>query len=316
MGTRSNHFACYAYVVPQVNTPPPNQTLEYAKSVIKSNIVTDITRYDEVRAFEILRALPEEDVDQAFYELCINKVITHKKEHRRAQPGRNYEIAEKFHLAMKRPIDLRIVAQAVKFDRAAADWFKDGNKELELSPLMNDGSMASILDHLESGLARLKPYDYVADKWGLIAGYKTRSMDKDLVNFKIVLEPTAAFNGRRTLPSLPPIPGVKRSETITPEGKVIKEAIPVWVDINNDVIKGMWLKAVTAVLSLVALQAGVNERNIEALMSPSLTAREVKLVMEWMVARGIVEERVVGGSMGGVKTYRAKSGFYLGMDGF
>jgi hypothetical protein len=152
MGNRANHFVCYAYECPMKPEKIPGESggvVDYVKSIIKSNIITDAATYNPAEAFALIRAQPEDAVDEAFFELSNQKVVAHKKDHNRVAPGRNYELTDKFHLALRTPMDEKLFAQAIKFDRSLQTMF--GQKEaLELSPFVNDGSMACIFDLVAS----------------------------------------------------------------------------------------------------------------------------------------------------------------------
>ncbi|TGZ83339.1 hypothetical protein EX30DRAFT_394559 [Ascodesmis nigricans] len=354
MGLRANHFASYAYDVPITKPVEETDDVEYAKSIIKANIVTAPETYNPQKAFDILHALPEEAVDEAFYSLSISKIITHKKEHTRAAPGRNYELSEKFHLSVKRPMETKLFAQAVKFERGLAKKFAaEENAEVEVSHMVNDGAMAAIFDLLEDGCITLEKRGYRADKWGLIEGYETRSMDKDLVNFTVLLKRGKNWR-RRGLDSRLPIPGIpdpsateppiaqpdgtSQTETsstgfglptpTTPLTPTPKTPLPIWVDINCAPIPGMYLKIATAILCTVTMQAGIGVAGLLDMLSPGLTKREIRMVLQWLEARGAIrrvravgfgderrDEGEVGGREQGVGYY-SRPGYYLALDGF
>jgi hypothetical protein len=148
MGNRANHFVCYAYecpLIPKKERREASGVVDYVKSIIKSNIITDAATYNPAEAFALIRAQPEDAVDEAFFELSNKKVVAHRKEHNRVAPGRNYELTDKFHASLRTPMDEKLFAQALKFDRSLQTKF--GQKEaLELSPFVNDGSVACIFD--------------------------------------------------------------------------------------------------------------------------------------------------------------------------
>lgn len=148
MGNRANHFVCYAYELPHEPEKDPsegNEVVEYVKSIIKANVITDVANYNPASAFEMIHAQPEDAVDEAFFDLTNNKVIAHRKEHSRVAPGRNYELTDKFHASLRTPIDAKMFAQALRFDRNLREMFKE-KETVELSPFMNDGSVACVFD--------------------------------------------------------------------------------------------------------------------------------------------------------------------------
>ena len=160
MGSRANHFVCYPYEVPLGAEKDPsqkNEVVEYVKSIIKANIITDSANYNPAEAFALIRAQPEEAVDEAFYDLNSSKIVAHRKEHTRVAPGRNYELTDKFHVALRTPMDEKLFAQALKFDRTLRNMFMQ-KEAVELSPFLNDGSVACIFDLVAHRRVRTYPY--------------------------------------------------------------------------------------------------------------------------------------------------------------
>ena len=142
--------------------------VEYIKSVIKvafsfnfllSSFLADLLlgqyrqRFSDnnpKRAFEILHSRPERVVHAALYNLSITKTIPHKKRDcLRATPGPNYECTDKFHMALKTPMDENLFDQGVAYERHGEGGFTN-YKSIEISPRTNDGSMACILTMVAS----------------------------------------------------------------------------------------------------------------------------------------------------------------------
>ncbi|KAI5793241.1 hypothetical protein EDC01DRAFT_91164 [Geopyxis carbonaria] len=305
MGNRANNFVCYAYEVPIHPEKEDNSKLsvEFAKSIIRANIITDSSKYNAQRAFELLRAQPEEAVDEAFYDLTYNKVIAHKKEHSRAAPGRNYELTDKFHLSLRTPMDEKVFAQAVGFYQKAWNLFSASDPVI-LSPFMNDGSVACVFDMLAHGRVRLIPHDYTANIMGLIDGYETRGMPKHLVDFKLEVKPVPDYISRITPPPLPPVPSRNPDDPTDP--------IRLWFDIEGGVVKGMWLRVLTAALSLVVGRPAITTAEMTKMLKPGMTLREAQQVVEWLMERRVIEARDCGA---GVMGYWAKEAYYLGLQG-
>lgn len=289
MGNRGNHFVCHPYEIPLHEKERPaedEETLEYIKSVIKANIITDASEYNPKKAFEILHSYPERLVDEAFYTLIISKTIAHKKDKTRFTPGRNYEFTDKFHHSLRTPMDESLFAQAVSYETYIRENFKR-YKAIEVSPLTNDGSMACLFDMMASRRIILCKSGYFADRLGLIDGYKTRGMDKDIVNFKVQIKPGPRYESKsRTLPA-PPFP------MGNPESRA--EPIRLWVDINGKLITGMWLKVTTAVLALITSRPGIHMKEIMRVLWPGLTLIEVEEIVNWLSSRGSVKYNNEGG---------------------
>ncbi|KAI5789567.1 hypothetical protein FPQ18DRAFT_43333 [Pyronema domesticum] len=349
MGNRANHFVCYAYELPvkpakrtkdkgkekavsisesnttatnAISTTTSNQSpssdgddeptiVSYVQSIIKANIMTDFSTYDPMSAFQLIRSQPEDAVDEAFFSLSNAKVIAHKK-HNRIAPGRNYELTDKFHLSLRTPMDEKLLAQGLKFDLGLRDLLS--NKDaVELSPFVNDGSVACVMDLVANRRVILKKGNFKASPWGLVDGYETRSMQKHLVDFQLFLTPSDIFNEHPAFSTpLPPIP-TGNLQVISPDTPTEissthpLEPIRIWIDMNHKIIKGMWLRVTTSVLSMVNLRPGITVREIGKILAPGLEEREVKDVVEWLKKRGAVRGEKMG-------TWPVE-GFYRALEG-
>lgn len=118
---------------------------------------------------------------------------------------------------------------------------------------------------------------------GLTDGYETRSMPKDLVDFKVDLRANPSYASIPKITGPPPIPDGKSENPIEP--------IRIWVDMNGDVIKGMWLKFVTAVISMITGRPGINTMELANMLRPGATLIEVEEAVGWLMARGAVMTR-------------------------
>jgi len=326
MGNRANHFVCYAYEVPighAVETTKLNEVVDYVKSIIKANVITDAASYNPAEAFTLIHEQPEDAVDEAFFELNSNKVVAHRKEHSRVAPGRNYELTDKFHSSLRTPMDEKLFAQALKFDRNLHNMFAQ-QQTVELSPFLNDGSVACIFDLVANrrvcdkphffciGLfffpiqVRLEKREYKANAMGLVDGYETRSMPKNMVDFKVFLVPKPSYFERPAVAPLPP----------TPEGKNPAnpiEPIRIWIDMNRNVIKGMWLRVVTSVLSMITGRPGIHPREISNMLSPGLTLKEAMDVIQWLREREAID--INGNVLAEGSECWSREGYYRALGG-
>ena len=139
---------------------------------------------------------------------------------------------------------------------------------------------------------------------GLSDGYETRSMSKDLVDFKVDLRPFPSYAEIPELTPPPPIPDGKSDNPIEP--------IRIWVDMNGDVIKGMWLKFVTAVISMVTGRPGIHTRELANMMRPGATLVEVEEAVGWLMKRGAISVKEDGGPAEGCWP---TEGFYRALEG-
>jgi hypothetical protein len=144
----------------------------------------------------------------------------------------------------------------------------------------------------------------VADTWGLVEGYETRSMPKRLVDFKIDVRAESSYFSRPEVAPLPPTPDGKTGNPMEP--------IRIWIDMNNSIIKGMWLRVAISVLSLITGRPGIQTKEISRMLYPGLTPIEVMDVANWLNKRGAVEPK--GDSEKGLGCW-AKEGFYRALGG-
>jgi hypothetical protein len=128
---------------------------------------------------------------------------------------------------------------------------------------------------------RLEKREYKANIMGLVNGYETRSMPKHMVDFKIDLRAEPSYVDRPTAGAVPPIPEGKTGNPIEP--------IRIWIDMNGNVVKGMWLRVATTVLSLITGRPGIHPREIAKMLNPGVTLVEAMDIIKWLHERGVVE---------------------------
>jgi hypothetical protein len=141
---------------------------------------------------------------------------------------------------------------------------------------------------------------------GLVDGYETRSMPKNMVDFKVFLVARSSYLERPAVAPLPP----------TPEGKNPAnpiEPIRIWIDMNRNVIKGMWLRVVTSVLSMITGRPGIHPREISNMLSPGLTLKETMDVIQWLREREAID--VKGNVLAEGSECWAREGYYRALGG-
>lgn len=324
----------------------PEMDVECIKSLIKANILTDIGVYDARKAFEMLSSYSVEKVDTAFYFLTGNKTLAPKKDAEKLVPGRNYEFTERFHLSMRVPVGGRMWVQAVQFQTLMDEEFSSTstsnttwegkgrltehqqqlattsssssspsssssqNNELptmSLSPFMNDGSMMVLLNLVATRRITLDKSRYVADINGLISGYRTRSMEKAMIDFPISIHPTPMYyQNRPTITTLPPpVPNSSDWQ---------REPVKLWYDIMGNLVSGMWRKCVAAVLGTIVTRPGLRDAEIVRVLWPAMTVGEVEVVTRWLENAGMLERRQVYGRGGeGCWANFVNEGFWWGL---
>ena len=129
----------------------------------------------------------------------------------------------------------------------------------------------------------------VADnKFGLTDGnYQTRHMDKTKLLFNIDITPSAKYIYDSDHPLH--TSGVLDVKSHPPP-KPLDEAIPLWCDINGELIRWLWRKVVALVLSVIMNRTGADTKEVTRLCKPVLEEWEVKLFIEWARNIGVVKE--------------------------
>lgn len=153
---------------------------------------------------------------------------------------------------------------------------------------------------------RLEKREYKANAMGLVDGYETRSMPKHMVDFKVFIMLKPSYFERPVVAPLPP----------TPEGKNPAnpiEPMRIWIDMNRNVIKGMWLRVVTSVLSMITGRPGIHPREISKMLCPGLTLKESLDVIQWLCQREAIEIR--GNVLTEDSGCWAREGFYRALGG-
>jgi len=297
--------------------------IECIKSLIKANILTDISVYDARRAFEMLSSYSVESVDTAFYFLTGNKTLAPKKDAEKLVPGRNYEFTERFHLSLRAPVGGRMWEQAMHFEKLMEEEFRSSsgvnNKgkgitgalqtstslgkqlpSMSLSPFMNDGSMMALLNLIANRRITLDKSEYVSSIHGLVPGYRTRSMEKAMIDFPITISPTELYYKPPITPLPPPAANSRNWK---------EEPVRLWYDIMGNLVHGMWRKCCAAVLGTVVTRPGIRDAEMVRVLWPGLTMAEVETVRGWLEKTGVLEKRVIGG----VQAMFVKEGFWRGL---
>ena len=308
---RINFLSSYPYEVQMIEAKTDQryedgQDVECIKSLIKANVLTDASVYDARKAYEILSSFPVGKVDTAFYFLTGNKTLAPKKDAEKLLPGRNYEFTERFHLSLRVPLGGRIWAQAAAFEKLMDQEFASNRNDqgsgklnvepgstdhtsptMVLSPFMNDGSMVCLLNLIAHRRINLDKSRYVNNINGLVKGYRTRSMERAMIDFPITVSPTHLYYTKPLIP-LP-------SEPVPNSHNWTQIPVRVWYDIMGNLVQGMWKKVVAAVLGTVASRPGIADAEIFRILCPAVTIAEVELVCDWLEISGVLLRREVSG---------------------
>ena len=280
------------------NTEAEDPAFTVAMSWVRANIMTSTDRYDPAAAKAKLLAFSERLLDSALRRLIDEKVVRHVNKGREI-PGRLYVLTDRFLDGLKRPIgdDLFTKAMAYK-EQLDEDFLSKGSSEY--SYYAHDADALVLVNLLSAHRISLVPRDPPNNKWGLTeGGYKTRMMDKSRLNFKIDITPGSTWiygnpfrlsqeSAANAGHPFPPPPG----QPIDGEQK----PIPIWYDINANLMPDIWVKTLVAVFYTMAMRPGIDAREMCRISKPSMKPWEVTLLMAWGIEVGVVEH--VGGGFG------------------
>ena len=330
--SRKTFLYTHAFEIPVIQSREDTRPFEDSpeqeclKSLIKANILTDITIYDARKAFGLLSKYEASKIDDAFYTLTGHKMLAPKKDAEKLVPGRNYEFTEKFHLSLRGGVGGRMWSQAVGFENLCDQAFHvsrieeedespigDGSAQeenhqpqhempnpppvMQLSPIMNDGCMLSLLSLIANRRVTLDKSHYHSNIHGLIPGYRTRTIEKNLIDFPIFISPTPLYYQKPYFRSSPHSPYPPAPPPNSPDWD--KQPVKLWYDIMGNIVMGMWKKCVAAVLGTVVARPGIREGEIVKVLWPGLTIVEVEELVGWLVECGAVDRVKAGDGVHG-----------------
>ncbi|KAL8735942.1 MAG: hypothetical protein Q9166_000504 [cf. Caloplaca sp. 2 TL-2023] len=249
--------------------------LEVLKTWIRANVATEAKTYNPQFARDKLAQFDAELIDQALKELLSDRVLMTANKGR-LMPGRNYDLSEQY----LRPLRKRIEAAKLRnvpmhkrnIERTLAE-----KGEMIVSELAEDAfyiAMQNMLAHRRISLIAKNP---PMKKFGLTdnGSYKMRQMDKRRLHFDVGIQATDTYVKDNPLLPLPQPPSLHLQDSMT--------RIPLWYDINGDLIPALWHLALAATMSILVMRPGITAQVLEPSVRPSLALWEVRMILEWMV---------------------------------
>ena len=283
-------------------TESEEEQVAIAYSWIRANILTPAETYDSQAARVKLNTLSTPVVEAALNSLLQEKVVVEKYKNR-AVPGRDYEISDFFGKRLRTNISPAQFYHAVAF-KSQFDQAIETEGRARWSQLASDGDAMAVLNLLANQRIKIVPIDPPLNEWGHTDdGYATRQMDKSKLNFEVDIIPTSEYIKGNPLEPLPPPPAPHLNAS---DDQLRK--IPVWYDINDDLVPGMWAPVLASVLGLLAVRTGANAAELQVNVRPSLQIWEVEEVLQWMVKAD------VAGQIGS-KGYRVKEWWWMALGG-
>lgn len=279
-----------AYICPLARPPElpfgddDSRGLSIAKTWIRANITTPAATYNPDLARQKLSIFRPEVIERAIKDLLHNKILSGQRENR-VIPGRNYDLSGFCIYCLDKTPSVATLHAAATFKLWLDEQFRIHGC-VDMKTVTRDAQTLVLLDMFAHQRIKLQPKHLQANKWGMLDGhYETRKLEKSRMNFTISIVPTAAYiYGNPLLHKLASHP---------PPASHLQEPqparIPLWYDINDEVIPVLWELALAAVLSTVSVRPGLQVGDIEREVKPAMAAWEVEYVLEWGVKVGCVE---------------------------
>lgn len=199
----------------------------------------------------------------------------------------------------KRMITPTMLRGAVEFKRDELDTrFARGEEFVihkEHENLAN-GDMVAIMNLLALDQIDIAPGpDVPARRYGIDSenqGYKTRSMDKNILAFTMKLQPTSTYQ-------CGDITSQQRQTTPVPHGQITHDLdstapIPPWFDINLTFHPGLWEMYLAAIIGLISLRPGISSVEVMRVLASVLVLRDVEMVIAWLRDAGYVQHTRTG----------------------
>lgn len=148
-------------------------------------------------------------------------------------------------------------------------------------PNIKDGSMVAVLNLLAQGMVVIKPgHDVPASRYGLDheeSGYKTRSMDRDVMGFSTILEPVPGYVYGDPVSKSHAVPrgGLDQGDFMG--------LIPMWFDINGSFLPQIWEMALGALVGIVSSRPGVSTVEVVRMLNWVMSKHDLELVLEYLL---------------------------------
>lgn len=248
-----------------------------AKTWIRANIATKEETYrPEFARDKIDRRFAKEVVDQAIKGLMGERVIVQLNKGR-LQPKRNFDFNQQYLRRLTKNVDVCQFSRAPIFKRQLDKTLADGG-EMIIPQKADDAfrlAMQNMQAHRRVSLIAKNP---PMEKFGVggVGNYRSRQIPMTKYYFDVALRATELYVDGNPLLPLPKAP-------MSPSAGADQEKIPLWYDINGDVIEDLWTLAVAAVMTVLVMRPGVSVHEIEPTVKPTLGLWEVQMLLDWMV---------------------------------
>ena len=270
---------------PSVVLLPPSraQNDEDEQAAISRNWVRAVTitpeaSYDLSIARTKLSTLRTTNLEDSIKSLLNDRVISREIKRPNAS-GRAYNISEQFLSRLICNLELEDFSDAVRLVDRLDKAFKSKDQE-PCNFAASDGAMLSTINLVAARIIRLHQRRLPAKKLGLTEiGYRTRQLDKNVLNFEVGLTASESFPRNKPLRPLPPIP-CSGGQT---EHDGAGSKLPIWIDINGGELPLIWRLVLSAVLNIVIVRPGTAARDVVEWLGPGIEVHDIQMSMAWLV---------------------------------
>lgn len=217
------------------------------------------------RAAELLGELGEERVSRATEALLSGKVIHYiPRDTSKVQPGRNYTLSERTSNALSTKLDTKFVKEAREFVRTLASSYL-------VPPAVEDSAIAAILELASTDGLHLRRLNHTTGR--LISDYRSRMIEKQKLDFEVVVETSRSLRKPAHLYSVYPV------------SKDTEESY-FWQYSDS-----AFEMVMSKVLLLVVMRPYISLELVAAHLKSVLRFNEVKVLVDWLQNTGRVDRK-------------------------
>ncbi|OBT62055.1 hypothetical protein VE03_09226 [Pseudogymnoascus sp. 23342-1-I1] len=274
----------------EVPQGPHDDMLRIARSWARASTLTPADSFDAASASAKLRGLGPEIMRDAISQLVEAKVIMPVNKGRPA-PGRGFEATDVLTAALSRILTQAHFNEAVTYKARLDESFKK-EEVVMLEYTATEGEILATTNLQCAQRIVQTGHRIPMNRFGLTEGnYQTKKMDKTKLLFDIQISPSDTYVYDDAHPLI-------RSNMLSiehnPPPKPHDGALPLWYDINDRLIPGLWRKVMGAVLATIMQRPGIEAKEVTRLLSPALEEWEARLAVEWAFGVDALKEVAPG----------------------
>ncbi|EXJ84346.1 hypothetical protein A1O3_05013 [Capronia epimyces CBS 606.96] len=291
------------HFVPRYEVERSDADLRLARSWVLATILTPESTFNPTLAHAKLSGLaPTPTECEALVTRALRVLQDEKLVQRLAQRAlrpseqvstvRGWEASRRLfeRLEERRMINTSMLRRAVTYKLEVVDAAFEMGESLVIGKdsALDDGDTVAILNLMAMGQIRPRPGADVPDtRYGFDherVGYKTRNMDKKLINFGVEFAPTQAYVFGD--------PGRQHDRHLTiPRGNADEPRgfIPLWIDIHGNVQSALWDMCLAGVIGLVVQFPGITAGDLSRALGFALDQTEVELILDWCIQAGFAK---------------------------